>query len=281
MTSSGPRSTVMRGVGVNTVPLRLQGARPTTRSPQDEPRDTQSSLEPEPTRQALQASSSLDVDTLEAQRELARRIGYEEGHLAGLAAARQRLEAESAAQRECHEKAIQDARTRLEHEQIQKAEALSGRFEALYTTLCQQVASQLKDLEVQAANLAFLSLQKIFGGRTQRVEALRTLIERQVGELHGIGELRIHLNPTDLEVFGQGEESTLLGGAAVRIVPDARLPLGGCIVHSAKGHLDIGLPGQLERLGQVWLESLAQEPAPTTENRKIEQPLVRRAPAAS
>lgn len=255
MTAIGRRLTVLRGVGVHDATVRLGGggAGPTTVE------------RPEPVAPSQHRGGTADAapseQALALLRQQAEHAGYEEGLRQGLAAARQRIDAEVAElarQREHHEKAQQEALTQLQREQGQAAGALAQRFDALITEVRTQVAQQLQALERDAVDLAFQSLQKMLGTSSHRVEALRLLIEQQIGESRGIGDLRIHLNPVDLEALGHGDDVTLLHGEHMRIVPDARLPLGGCTVHSARGHLDVGLPTQLARLGQLWTDQLAE-----------------------
>lgn len=252
---------VLRGVGVHAAPVRLQGVRSVSQAARAE--EPEAVLQPEapPAVIAVPARVSQVTEELASQRRQARQQGYEEGLREGLAAARQRIDAEAAEQRQRHDKALQEALTQLQREQAQAAEALARRFDAVRAALGQQVAEQLKDLEQQAVGLAFLSIQKILGSRVHRIEALRALIEQQVGALKDMGALSVHLNPTDLAAFGPPGDRALPDDDSVRIVPDPRLALGGCIVHSARGHLDVGLPGQLARLGQVWLDLLADEAA--------------------
>lgn len=262
MTSSGRRSMVLRGVGVHAAPVRLQGVRSAAPPAGEAKPGPVLPHGAQPAAMAVPQRVAEVDEALASQRQQARQQGHEEGLREGLAAARQRIEAETAAQRERHEKALQDALTKVQREQAQAAEALAKRFDALRAALGQQVAEQLKDLEQQAIGLAFLSIRKILGSGAHRIEALRALIEQHVGALKDMGTLRVHLNPTDLAAFGPAADRPLPGDETVTIVPDARLPLGGCVVHSSRGQLDVGLPGQLARLGQVWLDLPNDEAAP-------------------
>lgn len=240
--SDGRPSTVLRGVGVHAERVRLGGV----------PLQGGGGLAPAvPSLQP--APAERDAQTLETLREEARRQGYEEGLREGQTAARQRVDAELAQQKDCHEHALQEAVTRLQREQAQAAEQQRQRVEALCLALRQQVDVRLQELEQQAVELAFLSLQKILGAGPQRIEAMRTLVEEQVAALRAAGPLQVHLHPADLALLQHaGDGRTQDEG--LQWVADPRLPVGGCVIQSGRGRLDIGLPGQLARLGQAWLE---------------------------
>lgn len=253
---SGRPSMVLRGVGVHAAPVRLHGTRSNLEVAREE---LASAVLPGEVSPAVAVPVVPVAEVLESQRQQAYELGFEKGLREGLAAAQQRIEAEATAQRAHHEKALEEALGKLQQEQALAERALARRFDGVCSTLKQKAAEQLKGLEQQAAGLVFQSLQKILGTRVHRLEALRAVIEQQVAALRGMGELRVHLHPLDLAAFAGVADREAPFAESVHVVPDERLPLGGCTVHAAQGQLDLGLPGQLARLGQVWLDLLAAE----------------------
>lgn len=243
-----PRSGVLRGVGVHAEPVRLGGG-PAGADLAAAHGDAAARVEPA---EALQSAEAL-----EAERHQARQQGRETGLREGRAAAAAEIAAEKATLAE----AMQAAVVQLRREQALGNEALARRFESVCAAVGEQVATQLDALERHAVDLAFLSLQKILGQRPHRMEALRSVIGQQVAELRAHGALRIHLHPLDLAAIGP------VAGDSIEVVADDRLPLGGCTVQSARGVRDVGLAGQLARLGQVWLDLLAEETAAATAGR--------------
>lgn len=256
MTEARP-SMVLRGVGVHADRVVLQGSRSAKLPVQDGVQKALSSDVSLGSAVVLTRTDSVepsfDGQMLQALHQQARRQGFEEGLRDGLAAAREQVEAELAEQRSLYENTTQEAVVKLEREKTLATVELANRFDAVCSGLHQQLASYLQQLEQQAVALAFQSIQTILGADSQRVGALRTLIEQQVSALRDTGALRIHLNPDDFCLFEQGEE-TSLPDKSVQVAIDTRLPRGGCVIHSRAGRLDVGLPSQLARLGQIWCE---------------------------
>lgn len=262
---------VLRGVGVHAERVRLPGSRATvSRTPDAGGVATAGSDEHAPAAHSFESSRAIhggreptvqDAEALALLRDQARRQGYEKGLSEGLAAARERSESELTQQKERHESAMQEAVAKLQREQAQASATLTKRFDSICSALRQQLNAQLLELEQQAVELAFLSLQKILGAGSLRNEVMRTLIEQQIAALRDAGPLHVHLHPVDLALLGRaGDGRTQDEG--IHWVADARLPVGGCAIQSNRGRLDIGLSGQLARLGQVWLDLTAEASQP-------------------
>jgi len=261
--SAERQSMVLRGVGVHAERVRLPGGRAVASRTLDvggvavvgngQHARAAHSLESSHTIPGGPAPAEQDAEALALLRDQARRQGYEEGLREGLAVARERGESELARQKERHEKTMQEAVTKLQREQAQASAALTKRFDSICLALRQQLDAQLLEFEQQAVELAFLSLQKILGAGPLRSEAMRTLVEQQIGALRDAGPLHVHLHPVDLALFARAADGRTQD-EGIHWVANARLPVGGCVIQSARGRLDIGLSGQLARLGQVWLD---------------------------
>lgn len=82
-------------------------------------------------------------------------------------------------------------------------------------------------------------------------ELLRVWLEESLVAMRDSRELRVLVNPDDFAVAGrylQQMSKTVPAAAAVEVIPDPEIELGGCVVRSAQGSIDQQLSTQLERL---------------------------------
>ncbi len=173
----------------------------------------------------------LDPVAIEGIKSDARREGHEAGYAAGLAAAQaeaDRIIAQATAQQQATLDALLDAVNQL---RSREATALA------------QVADQTALLSLRIAEIVL----------AREVETAadpgREAIARAIGLVPEEGEVRIRMNPTDLERLG--DTSSLLAGRSVTMVPDATITSGGCEVVVGATRVDAQIPTALGRVAEV------------------------------
>jgi flagellar assembly protein FliH len=112
----------------------------------------------------------------------------------------------------------------------------------------------LKDNEAQFVELALeigkhIALRDLSSNR----EAIVTLMQRVVGELHGEQQLTAHVAPADLAVLEALQASTetkIESLSRMKLISDAKVESGGCLLETAFGEIDLQLQDRVERLWQ-------------------------------
>jgi len=166
-------------------------------------------------------------------REEARRQGYEEGHAAGLAAARETAApAIQAAERACAE--LQAVRARL-----------------------------VAELEQDALQLAFeLAEQVVAGAVDAQPERVLDVARHALRHLTDRRHVTLVVNPDDLALLSDSTTAlqAQLGGIDhLAVQADRRVARGGAVALTEAGEIDTGLPVQLARARELVAEALAGE----------------------
>ena len=84
---------------------------------------------------------------------------------------------------------------------------------------------------------------------------------RALALVHERSNIAIHINPIDLsalEQFGETELHSLTGGRDVRLIADASLARGGCVVRTPRTEIDASLETQIEEIVSLLLPFSAQ-----------------------
>jgi flagellar assembly protein FliH len=187
-----------------------------------------------------QLSSKVDLDLAEAKRlaeirQSAQEEGFKRGHEEGLAAGES------------------EWREKLKH-LVDVVETLQSEREAILGTMEDDVIA-----------LAFEAIVRILGDRP----VTRLIVEQTVRDLYASGDyqdpITVRVSSEDYEVLVAEPAIVDLEDqrSAIRLVEDARLKLGGCIVETSRGALDARIETQFERLRSALLEARASKSSAT------------------
>lgn len=176
--------------------------------------------------EADQAAAPPNAEQLEALREQAYNEGFRQGQLAGAQETRQQLEAPLK----------QQAR---EHAARMAAMLDAGQHQM--AALEQQLADQLLELACDLAR------QVVRRELDQPLEPLRAAVHEALAmAVEDSLPATLRLNPADLSLL-QDHMGEALGAQRVKLVPDAALAPGGCVVESAIGAVDATVEKRWER----------------------------------
>ena len=140
------------------------------------------------------------------------------------------------------------------------AEAAASRGEAMLRRLTQTLeeiaglrAQMIHDTEHQMVRLALAVARRIVHREISLDPDLLIAIARvAMDRLADSARVTVRLNPEDLAATAAAREAEW-AGTHVEVVPDARLPRGGCRIESEFGTVDAGVDAQLQELGHVLL----------------------------
>jgi len=195
----------------------------------------------------------------------AHRRGYENGFAEGVVEGRargseevQQLAARAAdeASREFDERA-----ERLIQELEQKAQAAyQARVETLdrlIAALPPQLESRLAAAEDDMLALCFEVVCRVLGRSAVQPAAIRAQLTEAMSALRGRQPAAVHLHPDDLQTLQNEPDwmSSQIGGNDVRWVASPQVALGGCIVESPEGGLDVRIETQLDALRELLLQT--------------------------
>ena len=136
----------------------------------------------------------------------------------------------------------------------------------------------LADLQRQAATLAqawgadrralagwvVQAVEQVLHGHVAPRERYEALLEAAMQALGDASPLSIHVPAADAATVGaslQALAERLPGAERLRVVADAAVRPGSCILQTSTGYLDVGLGVQLESLRQLLLEGAAESPS--------------------
>jgi flagellar assembly protein FliH len=167
-----------------------------------------------------------DAAQLEALREQAYNEGFRQGQLAG----------------------AQETHQQLEAPLKQQAREHAARMAAMLEAGQQQMAALEQQLADQLLELACdLARQVVRRELDQPLEPLRAAVHEALAMAVEDGQpAALRLNPADLSLL-QDHMGEALAAQKVKLVPDAALTPGGCVVESAIGAVDASVEKRWER----------------------------------
>lgn len=143
-----------------------------------------------------------------------------------------------------------DAECRENLEAIERvSQGFLGRLDNLVT--------ESEDIIVETI---YASVLKIIGEQLIDKESIVKMVRHVAGQLLHTENFIVRLSPPDCDLLKKSRKKlfTENEAASVRLVPDNRIELGGCILESAGGSLDARLEVQLSRLKEVLLNNRAR-----------------------
>jgi flagellar biosynthesis/type III secretory pathway protein FliH len=106
-------------------------------------------------------------------------------------------------------------------------------------------------LEAGAVEIAYAAVLRIIGQTMCSRDAVVAMVRKVMEQLPERRALSIHLSPSDHALLEADAQLAPLGG--VKLVPDERVDIGGCIVETDAGSLDGRLETQLAGLRDLLL----------------------------
>ena len=219
---------ILRGMHVEVQPLRV-GRLPV---PPPEP-------DLSPPSPAEEARREREEAALRQARMDAERAGHEEGLRKGRAEAAAQSQAAVA-------QAIAKAQAEL---QVQRQQ-----FALLRGSMVQAAEDALRVAEDDMVALCFETICRIVGERALEPDAVRAQVRALIARLEHPSSAVLHLHPKDVELLQQD------GG--MRVVPDADVALGGCIVQHAHGGIEARLETLLANCKEALLATRRRRAAP-------------------
>jgi flagellar assembly protein FliH len=185
--------------------------------------------------EARAVAAERELSAVESDLETLRTTAREEGFAAGHA----------------------EANNRLDVEYQQKLQSVQEVLHALSTEL-QKLVLQAEDSIVETV---YAAVVRIIGDQLIEPEGIVALVKHVSAQLVRPENFIVRLAPEDYELITAGSGRISLSqdeSAKLKVVPDTRIELGGCILESATGSLDARLEVQLQRLKDVLLDSRAR-----------------------
>jgi len=137
-----------------------------------------------------------------------------------------------------------------------------ARLDTLAASLQEERERFFARMEPELVRLAMSIAEKIIGQELElRPEAVLDIIRAAMKRLRDREELRISVNPRDVERVKEAREdliSAVDGVKRIDIIEDRRVEAGGCVIESANGTLDARLRTQLDEVGSA-LQGLLPE----------------------
>jgi flagellar biosynthesis/type III secretory pathway protein FliH len=137
------------------------------------------------------------------------------------------------------------------------------RIDALTASLARMEREQtewLSDCEVLALQLTRAALARVLGGGENYAELISATLDRQFAQLKRELALGVRVSPIDFaDAASLAELSAMHPGIPVR--HDDDLASGECVIDLKLGQLDLGIPGQWQRLTSFF-DELANEERP-------------------
>lgn len=221
------------------------------------------------------------VEELEALYEQSRREGFAAGHEEGFAAGR--AEGLAQGQEEGRRQGHQEGYAKGEAEGRTQGEARArAQYEAQWQQRLALAASLIEGLEHLAERTRETLAEEIAAlaveiARRVLQDELRTSPERIVSlvrrllEETGVPRLTIRLHPEDLSLVHDALETELTKGGH-RLIADAAIARGGCLVESETRVIDASLPTRWRRLvSRLWPESAQWDETPDALNVTAEE----------
>ena len=191
---------------------------------------------------------------LEAGREEARQAGYEQGLQQGLAEGRER--AVSEVQRET------DGMRALMKRQ---RELLDHWAESLRVQTAQHLAQRLEAVEDDMVALCHAAIGRLLAAHALTPKVITEAVRRSVGECCGDSLetlLSVHVHAADLALLQTDPDVAqwlaTKQGSGVVWRADSEVALGGCVVRSTHGNLDVRLETQLAALTEALLQQRSE-----------------------
>lgn len=207
----------------------------------------------------------------ELERKLKR---AEEAHREALQRAAQEGEARAAAaERKGREEGRKEGERAAGERYAKSVEELRKGIRGVLEALSREKAALFLGYEGEAVALSASAIKRVFEGLADgHAESVLPLLRKAVAALGEVAAFTLKINPADFRVIDDNRPFWLpveAGLKDIRIVPDARVPRGGCLVESDATSIEMRAAELGERIGEALAQvfeakarAAAGEPAP-------------------
>ena len=159
--------------------------------------------------------------------------------------------------REAQEKTRRD----VEREYTDK---LFRKYEEVHKILEQfdaSFADYEKSFEKLVIETAFEVAKKVIQREVSSSTIINENVRFAINKIMGANEIRLKLNPTDIEELNETTENLIHSGSfnKIKIEPDARIELGGCLIETEIGNVDARISTQLNEMQRQLEDSLIKK----------------------
>jgi flagellar assembly protein FliH len=178
----------------------------------------------------------------ELRRDMAAELGRERERLreeARQAAEREREDARREGYACGQEQAAAEARAALRQE--------TGRLSAAVANLGQERANVLAQVEDEVVEIVFCAVTRMIGTALAGREQVAALVDHLMAQARTADGLTLRLHPDDADLLAAHGDGGAFG-ADVALRADAAVALGGCLIDSPVGRLDLRLETLLDQL---------------------------------
>lgn len=130
--------------------------------------------------------------------------------------------------------------------------AQSAAIAAAARSASDSFAAHLGRSDQLAVMIAHAALTKVFEDPEGQADRVISAVRRQLTQLRRETVVAIHVSASDFPTEGSRTDAARAVGEA-KLVLDADLPSGGCLIKLKLGELDLGLQGQWRALSQILL----------------------------
>lgn len=161
--------------------------------------------------------------------------------------------------------AIESGRAEGRREGLAAAEAGTtaalAALQAATVRLEETIEERTRQLEREAVELAIEIAGRIVGITVElRPELVLSVVAGALRSNGSQGRVVVELNPDDLDLVLAGIDDTPGWGGRVDLIPERRIPRGGCVVTSSDGETDGRIEVMLERAADVVRCAILEEP---------------------
>ena len=191
---------------------------------------------------AAEVEKQVALARAELRRDMAAELERERERLrdeARQAAEREREEARRAGYASGQEQAAAEAQAALRRE--------TGRLSAAVANLGQERATLLAQVEDEVVEIVFCAVTRMIGTALAGREQVEALVNHLMAQARGADGLTLRLHPDDADLLAAHGDGGAFG-ADVALRADAAVALGGCLIDSPVGRLDLRLETLLDQL---------------------------------
>ncbi|MCO4855931.1 hypothetical protein MKD49_05470 [Herbaspirillum sp. WGmk3] len=212
----------------------------------------------------VRSEASLNTLDLVELREQAWSAGFKQGEAAGKEEGLQRgreeayqdglLEGREAGLRQ----GLEEAQLRIKRELDEHAKALREKeqqLEHLLQAIPAQLARRFESSEEDMVALSHAVVLQILGSAFASHEGTRLVLTEQLKKLAQNQLVAVRVHPRDLSLLDETSQISELVKQGVRWEADDQVALGGCIIDTREGSLDVRLETQLRLFAELLIQT--------------------------
>jgi len=146
--------------------------------------------------------------------------------------------------------AVADANGAAEKELAQSRTDLEAKMATAFAALEKAHQAALSKLESSVGEVAFAAVCQLAGLRATSRAFVLGIVEQTCAHVRADAIATVRLNPRDIGILSDRLKNNelLIGSLGLKVIADASIKFGGCVIEAASGQYDGGLESQLRRL---------------------------------